>query len=186
MKSFRLLVALFSFSFLLSAEYIEAQVVRRPVTNTIRQKRKIKRKVRRQNRRVFRRTLRRLPANTRPLVFRNVSYYPVRGMYFVRRQGVYVRTFPPRGFRLRALPATAIALTVNGNRYNYADGIFYQKSNEEDYEITEPPIGAIVEELPEDATELDFDGLTAYELNKAVYKVVEDGYEIIDVLEVED
>lgn len=98
------------------------------------------------------------------------------------RKGVYVRAFPPRGFRLRFLPVSAVTLSVHGARYTYADGIFYQKINDE-YEIVEPPLGAVVKELPEDAEEIDFDGVSVYELNNALYEAVEDGYEVIDLLE---
>jgi hypothetical protein len=68
--------------------------------------------------------------------------------------------------------------------YSYADGVYYRKV-EDEYEVTQPPIGAVLEELPEDAREIDFDGVSAYELNEAVYKAIEDGYEVIDVLEEE-
>jgi hypothetical protein len=67
-------------------------------------------------------------------------------------------------------------------RYHYADGVFYQESNGE-YEVAKPPVGAVVANLPEDAEEIDFDGVTMHELNQAVYKEVENGYEIIEVLE---
>jgi len=43
----------------------------------------------------------------------------------------------------------------------------------------------VINELPEDAEEIDFDGVTMHELNQAVYKEVENGYEIIEVLEEE-
>ena len=68
--------------------------------------------------------------------------------------------------------------------YHYADGVFYQQFKEE-YEVATPPVGAILKELPEDAEEIDFNGVSMYELNQAVYKEVENGYEIIDVLEEE-
>ena len=44
----------------------------------------------------------------------------------------------------------------------------------------------MVSELPEDAEDIDFDGVSAYELNEAIYTAVEDGYEIIEVLEEEE
>ena len=166
-------------------ESAEAQVtVNRTVVRTSRVNRPAKRRIRRQNRRIYRRTLRRLPANTRAIRFRRVNYYPVGGMFYVKRRGVYYRTFPPRGFRLRALPTTAVVINVRGASYNYADGVFYQRV-EDAYEVATPPVGAVVAELPEDAEEINFDGVTAYELDEAVYQAVEDGYEIIDVLEEE-
>ncbi len=185
MKNLKYLLFILAFAFVGSTDYVEAQVRRTKVT-TVRQKRRVKRKVRRHNRRITRRTLRALPRNTRPIVFRRVSYYPVGGIYYIQRRGVYVRAFPPRGFRLRVLPAAAIAITVRGAAYRYADGIYYQEAEGGEYEVAEPPVGAVLEELPEDAMEIDFDGVPAYELNDAVYKAVEDGYELIDVLEEEE
>ncbi len=162
---------------------LEAQTNTRAGIRKVRKERRAKRRVvRRVNRRVVRRTLRRLPANTRPLVYRNATFYPVGGMYFVKRNRAYVRAFPPRGFRLRRLPATALALTVRGVRYRYAAGVFYRAQENDEFEVTDAPVGAVVPELPEDATEIDFDGIPAYELNEAVYKAVEDGYEVIDVV----
>ena len=185
MKNLKYLLFILAFAFVGSTEYAEAQVRRTTVT-TVRQKRRVKRQVRRHNRRIARRTLRTLPRNTRAITFRRISYYPVGGMYYVQRRGVYVRAFPPRGFRLRVLPAAAFAITVRGARYQYADGIYYQAVDGGEYEVTEPPIGAVLQELPEDAMEMDFDGVPAYELNDAVYKAVEDGYELIDILEEEE
>lgn len=176
MKNLKLVLLFFALLAFGTTEYVEAQVYRTP-----QERRMVRRKVRRHNRRVARRTLRRLPANTRGIACRKVTYYPVRGMYYVQRKDIYVRAFPPRGFRLRVLPTTTVRITVRGVPYHYADGVFYQQVKEE-YEVAAPPVGAVLQELPEDAEEIDFDGVSMYELNQAVYKEVENGYEIIDVL----
>ena len=160
----------------------QTQVVNRTKVEKVH---KVKRKVRRHNRRVERRTLRRLPKGTKAIMHRKVAYYPVGGMFYIARKGVYVRSFPRPGFRVRILPRTAIRIVVRSGAYRYADGVFYQQIGDE-YEIVAPPKGAVVYELPVDAEEIDFDGIPAYELNDAVYKAVQDGYEIIDVLEEED
>jgi len=173
MKNLKLILFLFALFFVGTTEYAEAQVSRRV------ERRVVRRKVRRHNRRVVRRTLRQLPANTRPIVYRKISFG---GMYYIHRNGIYVRTFPPRGFRLAVVPTTAVIITVRGTRYHYADGVFYQPVDGE-YAVAAPPIGAVVTDLPEDAEEIDFDGVTMHELNQAVYKEVENGYEIIEVLE---
>lgn len=179
----RLLIFVFFALFLVPNSTLEAQTTRQNEIRKARKERRLKRKVvRRVNRRVARRTLRRLPANTRPLVHRNATFYPVGSMYYVRRNRGYVRAFPPRGFRLRRLPAAAIALTVRGVRYRYAAGVFYRAQENEEFEVAQAPIGAVVPELPEDASEIDFEGIPAYELNEAVYKAIEDGYEVIDVV----
>ena len=140
-----------------------------------------KRQIRRHERRVRHRTLRRLPSGTRAVVYRNRNYYPVRGRYYVSRKGVYARTFPPVGFRIRSLAVAPVRVVVRNRSYWYAEGVFYHKQNEE-YVVAETPVGAVVPELPEEAGEIDFSGVTAYELNRAVYQEVEDGYEITELL----
>ena len=105
-------------------------------------------------------------------------------MYYVSRKGVYVRSFPPRGFRIRTIPGRYTRLVVRGSIYYYSAGLFY-RSVDEEYEVVTAPIGAVVEELPEDAIEMDFDGITTYELNETLYQAIDDGYEVIDLLEEE-
>ena len=75
-----------------------------------------------------------------------------------------------------------LRIVVRNRPYWYAQGVFYEMQNEE-YVVTETPVGAVVPDLPEDAEEIDFSGLTAYELNDAVYKEVDEGYEVIDLLD---
>lgn len=148
-----------------------------------RKTRKVNRRVnKRVNRRVARRTLRRLPSGTRVVAFRSVNYYPVRGMYYVSRRGVYVRTFPPIGFRVRTLTVAPIRIVVRNRPYWYSEGVFYQKQGEE-YEVVDTPVGAVVPELPEDAEEFDFSEVPSYELNNAVYQEVDEGFEIVEILE---
>ena len=48
------------------------------------------------------------------------------------------------------------------------------------------PVGAVISELPEDAEEIDFEGITTYELNETLYRAIDDGYEVIELLEDED
>jgi hypothetical protein len=144
-----------------------------------------KRKVKRTKRRVRRRTLKSLPAGTRAVVYRKVSYYPVSGRFYVARKGVYVRSFPPRGFRIRTLGVRPVRIVLRSRTYWYAEGVFYQKQGE-DYIVSETPIGAVVPELPEDAAEIDWAGVSAYELNNAIYQEVDSGYELIDILEEEN
>ena len=144
-----------------------------------------KRKIRRTKRRVHRRTLKSLPAGTRAVVYRKVSYYPVSGRFYVARKGVYVRSFPPRGFRIRTLGVRPVRIVVRSRPYWYAEGVYYQKQGE-DYIVSDTPVGAVVSELPEDAEAIDWAGVTAYELNDAVYKEIDGGYEVIDILDQED
>jgi hypothetical protein len=182
MKHWKLVITGFILLFFFYSPSVEAQATpRRTTVRVVNANRPVKRKIRRKKRRVRRRTLRRLPANTRALVWRNVSYYPVGGMYYIARKGAYVRAFPPRGFRVRAIPALT-RLMVRGAVYYYSAGVFY-RNVEDQYEVIDAPIGAVVKELPEDAEEMDFNGITTYELNETLYKAIDDGYEVIELLE---
>ena len=71
---------------------------------------------------------------------------------------------------------------VRNRPFWYAEGVFYTRDGEE-YVVAETPVGAVVPELPEEAEELEMGDVPAYELNNAVYQEVEDGYEIIDLLD---
>ncbi|MGB5821170.1 MAG: DUF6515 family protein [Saonia sp.] len=183
MKQLKYVIGLFLILFFFPSLKVEAREARASSSTVVQvdpaTKRKVRRKRRRVRRRVKRRTLRRLPANTRAVVFRNVSYYPVNGMYYLNRRGAYVRTFPPRGFRTRTIPGTFTRLMVRGSAYAYTQGVFYQQMEDGAYEIVAPPTGAIIEQLPEDAEEIDFDGIPTYELNETLYRAIEDGYEVI-------
>ncbi|MGB5272949.1 MAG: DUF6515 family protein, partial [Flavobacteriaceae bacterium] len=125
MKNLKYVIGLLLVFFLFPNQEAEAQVVRSRRAKVAKVQ-SVKRKVRRHNRRVARRTLRRLPEGTVAVVHGNVSYYPVGGMFFIARKGIYARAFPPRGFRLRVLPRTAIRLAVRGTYFMYADGVFYR------------------------------------------------------------
>ena len=141
-----------------------------------------KRKIRRKKRRAVRRTLRKLPRGTRTIVWRNVNYYPVRGRYYLARRGVYVRAFPPVGFRIRRLAVKPIRLVVRSRTFWFAEGVFYKKADD-GFEVVPTPVGAVVPELPEEAEAIDMNGLASYELNDAIYREVADGYEIIELLD---
>ncbi len=161
---------------------LEAQRRSSKSVTVVRVDRTTKRAVYKKQKRVQRRTIKRLPSGTRAVVYRNRNYYPVRGMYYVSSKGVYVRTFPPVGFRIRTLAVVPVRVVVRNRPFWYAQGVFYVKQNQE-YVVTETPIGAVVPDLPEDAEEIDFSGLSAYELNDVIYQEVDAGYEVIDLLE---
>lgn len=187
MKRFHILgAALFCLLMALPAE-TEAQASRTTTVVQVERSGPAKRTVRRKKRRVRRhtyRTLRQLPPATRAVRYRNISYYPVAGKYYLARNGVYVRTFPPVGFRVRTLSVTPRRIVVRGRPFWYAQGVFYTQDGE-DYVVSETPVGAVVPELPEEAEALDWDGLSAYELNQAVYREVDGGYEVMELLDEE-
>ncbi len=168
MKSFKLILSLLVLVFFLPTLESEAQVRRNRRTVVVvnkSNKRKIRRQTRRQVRRVTRRnrfrTLRALPAGTRVIAYRNINYYPVGGIYYVRRNGVYVRQLPPMGFRVARLTGRLVRLAVRNNPYVFSEGIFYREIDGQ-FEVVDAPKGAILEELPEDVEEIILEDFTAY------------------------
>lgn len=188
MKSLRLIILLILFVFMAPVKKADAQVRRNRtvVVSTKANKRQVRRITRRQVRRVRRRnrfrTLRTLPVGTRAVVFRRVNYYPVNGVYYVRRNGIYVRQLPPRGFRVARLTGRIVRLSLRNNAYVFSEGIFYKEVDNQ-YEVVEAPKGAVLDELPEDVEEMILDDITAYELYDTLYTKTEDGYEVLGQLE---
>ncbi|MGB5377051.1 DUF6515 family protein, partial [Muriicola sp.] len=140
MRNWKFLLSALLLLFFFYSPSAEAQTTGGRNGQTVTVSRPARRKIRRKNRRVKRRTIKRLPANTRARVWRNVSYYPVGGMYYVARKGAYVRAFPPRGFRIRTFPGAFTRMMVRGAVFYYSAGIFYQSVNDE-YEVVTAPIG---------------------------------------------
>ena len=56
-----------------------------------------------------------------------------------------------------------------GQNYYYQDGVFYTLANGE-YAVIEAPIGAIVDEIPEDYDEIEMGGKTYYQVEDVLYK----------------
>jgi len=124
------------------------------------------------------RTLKRVPKGTRAVVYRSVRYYPVDGMFYVSRNGLYQRTFPPVGFRVRTLSVLPTRIVVKGKPYYYACGIFYQKKGS-DYLVVKTPLGAVVRKLPRDVAKITWKGSVAHQLNGVVYRKVKGGYQVV-------
>jgi hypothetical protein len=188
MKPFGLILTLAVSAFLMPTLNGEAQVTRNRTVVVAKNanKRQIRRQTRRQFRRIHRRnrfrTLRVLPQGTRAIAFRNTNYYPVGGVYYVRRNGVYVRRVPPRGFRLARLTGRLIRLSVRNNPYIFSEGIFYREVDGY-YEVADAPKGAVLDELPADVEEMVLDDMTVYELYDILYAETEQGYEVMGTLD---
>jgi hypothetical protein len=103
------------------------------------------------------------------------SYY--RGTYqsynrFYGRYNFYNRFYYPRlGFRLSVLPFGYYPFYWGDYPYYYSDGYYYQYDNS-GYSIVEPPIGAILDQLPAGAQSIMIDGEQYYELNGVYYEAV--------------
>ena len=60
-------------------------------------------------------------------------------------------------------------LTQANQEYYYQDGVFYILKNGQ-YYVIEPPIGALVTEIPADYDEIELDGRTYYQVEDTLYK----------------
>ena len=60
-------------------------------------------------------------------------------------------------------------LNQAGQDYYYQDGVFYILKNGQ-YYVIEPPIGALVTEIPNDYEEIELDGRTYYQVEDTLYK----------------
>jgi hypothetical protein len=91
---------------------------------------------------------------------------------FGGRYAYYNRYYAPRlGFRLSVLPYGYYPFYWGDYQYFYSDGYYYQYNNN-DYTVVEPPLGAILDQLPAGAKSLMIDGEQYYELNGVYYQAI--------------
>lgn len=129
----------------------------------------------------------RLHRNAVVIRYRNIPYHYYGGVFYVARNGVYVRTVPPVGIRIAALPAGYVRVVVGPSVFFYAGGIFYALDEAaREYAVADPPVGAIVSQLPSEAAEIEIDGKPFMEYNGTIYKQVnieKPGYEVVGKLD---
>lgn len=111
-------------------------------------------------------------------VYRGGVYRGHIGLYgrgynrFYTRNAFYNRYYLPRlGFHIRVLPYGYYPFYWGDYQYFYSDGYYYLHDND-DYTIVEPPLGAILNQLPAGATSIIIDGEQYYELNGVYYQAV--------------
>ena len=112
------------------------------------------------------------------------DYYYVDGRYYRYINNVYVICRPPVGALIaRSLLNGVITLTNYVVRDSYGrsqrcytdnDGVYYVKSGR-DYLVVEPPVGAIVYELPYGFEEVVIKGAKYYKAGENFYELVYDG-----------
>lgn len=85
---------------------------------------------------------------------------------------------PTRGVRVRTLPPTTLRIVIPSGTYYYYYGNFYVEQNSE-YEIVEPPLGAVVNAIPEN--------YEVKEINRTEYYLWQDTYFLeVDAKEYEE
>lgn len=113
------------------------------------------------------------------------DYYYRDGIYYRYHNNQYVIHRPYVGFRVSTIPEYRI-VKVRGVSYYYYYGTFYSFSAPtREYIVVNPPVGAIVESIPEGYEKIDIDGNTYYIVGGVQYKAVifngEIWYEVIKV-----
>jgi len=90
------------------------------------------------------------------------------GAFYRAGYGYY--GYPHIGFYLGYLPYGYYPFYWGSSLYYYYGGVFYSPYDNGGYQVTEPPVGAGVPDLPEDAQPIKIDGVQFYELDGVYYK----------------
>jgi hypothetical protein len=94
------------------------------------------------------------------------------GAFF--RPGLGYFGYPHLGFYLGFLPFGYYPFYWGSSLYYYYGGVFYSPYDNGGYQVTAPPIGAGVPELPNTAKPIKIDGVQYYELDGVYYRVGQD------------
>lgn len=113
------------------------------------------------------------------------DYYYRDGIFYRYHDNKYTIHRPHAGFRVSSIPEYRL-VRVNGVSYYYYYGTFYSYvAPSREYVVVAPPVGAIVESIPEGYEKIDINGNTYYTVGGVQYKAVifngEIWYEVIKV-----
>lgn len=79
--------------------------------------------------------------------------------------------YPHLGFYLGVLPFGYYPFYWGSSLYYYYGGVFYSPYDNGGYQVTAPPIGAAVPEIPSNAQAIKIDGIQYYEVDGVYYKL---------------
>lgn len=123
-----------------------------------------------------RRVVRTLPRHHVRVVYRGLPYFYYSGIYYTLIGEEYIIVIPPRGFRIATLPVGYVRIVIGLSVYFYHSGVYYLETtttsteSEGKYEVTQPPVGVILNEISDDAEEVYIEGNVFYEYNDVLYK----------------
>lgn len=86
------------------------------------------------------------------------------------RPGFGYYGYPHLGFYLGVMPFGYYPFYWGSSWYYYYGGVFYAPYAGGGYQVTSPPVGAGIPELPKDANPIKIDGVQYYELDGVYYK----------------
>jgi hypothetical protein len=78
--------------------------------------------------------------------------------------------YPSLGYRIGFLPYGFFPFYFGTDLYYYYGGVFYRPYDGGGYEVTVPPVGAVVPALPKGASSIVIDGQQYYEFNGVYYQ----------------
>lgn len=79
-----------------------------------------------------------------------ISHYYYGGLFYKPYSGSFIVVKPKIGMRVNVLPTERCHIVVNNISYYYYYGTFYINDRlNDDYVVTSPPIGAIVDAIPD-------------------------------------
>ncbi|HEX38264.1 MAG TPA: hypothetical protein ENG70_05350 [Candidatus Cloacimonetes bacterium] len=111
--------------------------------------------------------------NTQIIIYNNIEYRYYYGYYYRPWDGYYWRIWPPFGFRISWLPPYYYDFWWDGIRYYYYCNVYYiYEDDDEKFIVVRPPIGAMVETLPEYSEKLIIEGETYFLADGVQYKAV--------------
>ena len=91
---------------------------------------------------------------------------------FYNAHGYYNSFYSPHlGFRLNVLPYGYYPFYFGADQFFYSDGLYY-RFNDNQYEVVEPPVGAAINTLPDNAQSIVINGVQYYELNGVYYQPI--------------
>lgn len=107
------------------------------------------------------------PGYGRPGYHRPGYNRPYYGFYGRPNYGYYNYYRPYLGFSFNVLPFGYYPFMFGADQFYYSGGLFYRQY-ENQYKVVDPPVGAEINEVPEEASEIVINGQTYYEY-KGVY-----------------
>jgi len=111
--------------------------------------------------------------NVQIIIYNHIEYRWYYGYYYEPWRDCYRRVWPPFGFRIGWLPPYYYAFWYRDIEYYYCCNVYYiYAEEEEEYVVVRPPLGALVETIPEYSEQLIVDGETYYIADGIQYKAV--------------
>jgi len=111
--------------------------------------------------------------NVEIIIYNNTEYRYYYGYYYRPWDDYYWRVWPPFGFRISWLPPYYYAFWWHDIEYYYSCNVYYvYVEEEEEYVVTRPPIGAVVETIPDYGEKVIVEGETYFVADGIQYKAV--------------